>query len=123
MLLQLLCALVSSRQGAMALVEMEDLSSITEIAPSHAIAMDILRHAWLNAMVVVDDTAYLVGRIDGNIQSLVSSFRGTDAVTFLEFLGLLLRQVSSEVSKIIQGIFNEFLTRKQIRSFHQIQNG
>ncbi|KAM0245876.1 hypothetical protein ACHAQJ_010421 [Trichoderma viride] len=97
MLLQLLYYLVSSQEGAMTLVKIDDLSSITEIAPSHATAMDILRHAWLNAMVVVDDTAYIADRIDGNVQSLVSSFRDTDAVTFLEFLGLLLRQVSSEV--------------------------
>lgn len=102
MLLQLLYALVSSQEGAMALVKVEDLSSITEIAPSHAVAMDVLRHAWLNAMVVVDDTSYLADRIDRNVQSLVSSFRGTDAVTFLEFLGLLLRQASPEVSSIIQ---------------------
>ncbi|KAL7798637.1 Neurochondrin domain-containing protein [Trichoderma afarasin] len=97
MLLQVLHALVSSQEGAMALVKVEDLSSITEIAPSHAVAMDILRHAWLNSMVVVDDTSYLAARIDHNVQSLVSSFRGTDAVTFLEFLGLLLRQASSEI--------------------------
>ncbi|RFU72845.1 hypothetical protein TARUN_9419 [Trichoderma arundinaceum] len=97
MLLQLLYALVSSQEGAMAFVKIDDLSSITEIAPSHAIAMDILRHAWLNTMVVIDDASYLADRIDRNVQSLVSSFRGTDAVTFLEFLGLLLRQASSEV--------------------------
>ncbi|KAL6786808.1 Neurochondrin domain-containing protein [Trichoderma sp. SZMC 28012] len=97
MLLQVLHALVSSQEGAMALVKVEDLSSITEIAPSHAVAMDILRHAWLNSMVVVDDASYLADRIDRNVQSLVSSFRGTDAVTFLEFLGLLLRQASSEI--------------------------
>ncbi|KAH6604275.1 hypothetical protein Trco_007721 [Trichoderma cornu-damae] len=97
MLLRLLLVIVSSREGAMALVKMDDLSSMTEVAPSHAVVLDILRHAWLNAMVVVDDTPYLADRIDRNMQSLVSSFRGTDAVTFLEFLGLLLRQASSEV--------------------------
>lgn len=98
MLLQLLYTLVSCQEGAMALVRIDDLSSITEIAPSHAIAMDILLHAWLNAMVVVDDTSYLADHIDRNVQSLVASFRGTDAVTLLEFLGQLLRQASSEVS-------------------------
>ncbi|GFP59468.1 hypothetical protein ACSS6W_010812 [Trichoderma asperelloides] len=97
MLLQLLYTLVSCQEGAMALVRIDDLSSITEIAPSHAIAMDILLRAWLNAMVIVDDTSYLAGHMDRNVQSLVASFRGTDAVTFLEFLGQLLRQASSEV--------------------------
>ncbi|KAL7923563.1 Neurochondrin domain-containing protein [Trichoderma austrokoningii] len=97
MLLQLLYTLVSRQEGAMALVRIDDLSSITEIAPSHAVAMDVLLHAWLNAMVVVDDTSYVANHIDGNVQSLVASFRGTDAVTLLEFLGQLLRQASSEV--------------------------
>lgn len=126
MLLQVLHALVSSQEGAMALVKVEDLSSITEIAPSHAIAMDILRHAWLNAMVVVDDASYLADRIDRNVQSLVSSFRGTDAVTFLEFLGLLLRQASSEVSRIPYSHNVHILIRGEIarfRSSHQIRNG
>lgn len=82
----------------MALVRIDDLSSVTEIAPSHAIAMDILLHAWLNAMIAVDDASYLANHIDRNVQSLVASFRDTDAVTLLEFLGQLLRQASSEVS-------------------------
>lgn len=101
MLLQLLYTLVSCQEGAMALVRIDDLSSITEIAPSHASAMDILLHAWLNAMVAVGDTSYLADHIDRNVQSLVASFRGTDAVTLLEFLGQLLRQASSEVSTTI----------------------
>jgi len=109
MLLQLLYTLVSRQEGAMALVRIDDLSNITEIAPSHAIAMDILLHAWLNAMVAVDDTSYLADHIDRNVQSLVASFRGTDAVTFLEFLGQLLRQASSEVSTIIlEGYYINF---------------
>ncbi|TFB00826.1 hypothetical protein CCMA1212_007300 [Trichoderma ghanense] len=97
MLLLLLFALVSSREGAMELVKMDDLSSLTEIAPSRAIVMDILRHAWLNAMVAVEDTPYLANHIDQNVQSLVSSFKGTDAVTFLEFLGLLFRQANPAI--------------------------
>lgn len=118
MLLQLLYTLVSCQEGAMALVRIDDLSSITEIAPSHAIAMDILLHAWLNSMVVVDDTSYLADHIDRNVQSLVASFRGTDAVTLLEFLGQLLRQASSEVSTTYKRHYINHFTKSSFASGH-----
>ncbi|POR37149.1 Uncharacterized protein TPAR_02679 [Tolypocladium paradoxum] len=97
LLLQLLHTLVSSPGGAQALVRVEDLSTLTETAPTHAIVLDILRFSWLNAMTVVEDNRALSLRIDDTIQSLVSSFTGTDAVTLLEFLGSFLRQADSAI--------------------------
>lgn len=109
----------------MALVRIDDLSSITEIAPSHAVVTDILLHAWLNAMVVADDTSYVADGIDRNVQSLVASFRGTDAVTLLEFLGRLLRQASSEVSTTLYKSHdvNYFTNIACFRSSQQIPSG
>ncbi|PNY24703.1 Uncharacterized protein TCAP_05363 [Tolypocladium capitatum] len=97
LLLQLLHTLVSSPSGAQALVRLEDLSPLTETALTHAIVLDILRFSWLNAMAVVEDKRALSLRIDDTIQSLVSSFTGTDAVTVLEFLGSFLRQADSAI--------------------------
>ncbi|KAH7313345.1 Neurochondrin-domain-containing protein [Stachybotrys elegans] len=91
LLLQLLYTLVSSQEGAKTFTAIEDLSPLTEIAPSHPLVLDILCHAWLNAMVS-QDKSILATRIDNTIQSLVSSFTGTDAVTLLEFIGKFLRQ-------------------------------
>lgn len=99
LLLQLLHTLVSSPNGAQALVRVEDLSPLTETAPTHAIVLDILRFSWLNAMAVVEDKRALSLRIDNTIQSLVSSFTSTDAVTLLEFLGSFLRQADSAVGR------------------------
>ncbi|KAH6890384.1 Neurochondrin-domain-containing protein [Thelonectria olida] len=97
LILQLLHTLVSSQDGASAFTKVDDLSPLTEMAPSHAPVMDILSFAWLNAMTVVEDPASLACQVDSNIQSLVSSFTGTDAVTLLEFIGYFLRNANSTI--------------------------
>lgn len=79
------------------MVKVDDLSPLTEIAPSHAIVLDILCYAWLNSMTVVEDKLALASLVDETIQTLVSSFTSTDAVTLLEFLGTFLRQADSAV--------------------------
>ncbi|KAJ4264801.1 hypothetical protein NW762_005044 [Fusarium torreyae] len=95
LILQLLHTLVSSQDGAKAFVKVEDFSSLTEIAPSHAQVLDIFCFAWLNSTTNVEDPTTLVSQVDATIQSLVSSFTGTDAVTLLEFLGYFLRHANS----------------------------
>ncbi|KAK5989067.1 hypothetical protein PT974_10565 [Cladobotryum mycophilum] len=97
LLLQLLYTLVSSPKGALAFVQVEDLSALTEIAPTHSIVLDILCYAWLNAMTSFENKSDLSKGIDNTIQSLASSFTSTDAVTFLEFLGTFLRRAHPAV--------------------------
>ncbi|KAL2680809.1 hypothetical protein Neosp_008412 [[Neocosmospora] mangrovei] len=97
MILQLLHTLVSSQAGAQAFIKIADISSLTEIAPTHAAVLDILSFAWLNSMTVVEDPSALTTKIDATIQSLVSSFTGTDAVTLLEFLGYFLRNANPSI--------------------------
>ncbi|RGP80256.1 duf1941 family [Fusarium longipes] len=95
LILQLLHTLVSSRQGAQAFVKIQDFSCLTEIAPNHAQVLDILCFAWLNSMTDVEDRTALARQVDSTLQSLVSSFTGTDAVTLLGFLGYFLRHANS----------------------------
>lgn len=121
LLLQLLHTLVSRPEGAAALVEVDDLSSLAEIAPSHAIVLDIFCYAWLNGMTVVQDKLALATRVDGTIQTLVSSFTGTDAVTLLEFLGTFLRQADPAVSSIVFVV--PCSSHMSSRSYPQIPNG
>ncbi|KAG5772783.1 hypothetical protein H9Q72_001186 [Fusarium xylarioides] len=97
LILQLLHTLVSSQQGAQEFIKVEDFSSLTEIAPSHAQVLDVFCFAWLNSMTTIEDPFTLVRQIDDTIQSLVSSFTGTDAVTLLEFLGYFLRHANSSI--------------------------
>jgi hypothetical protein len=97
-LLRLLYTLSSVPQGAKAIIEVEDLSPLTEAAPSSPLVLDIILYAFLNTMGTPEGKQTLVSRVNDTIQSLVSSFKGTDSVTLLEFLGGLLRQVDSSVS-------------------------
>lgn len=100
MLLQLLYTLASTEKGARAIFKVEDLSPLTEIASTNPKALDILRFAFLNTMGSADDIPSLRKRVDETIQSLASSFKGTDAVTFLGFLGSFLRQADPTVCSI-----------------------
>ncbi|RSM04679.1 hypothetical protein CEP52_006652 [Fusarium oligoseptatum] len=97
LILQILHTLVSSQAGAQAFIKIADISSLTEIAPTHAAVLDILSFAWLNSMTVVEDSGALATKVDATIQSLVSSFTGTDAVTLLEFLGYFLRNANPSI--------------------------
>ena len=97
LLLQLIQTLVNSESGAVALLKVDDLSPLTETAPSHALGLEVLRFSWLTAMTSVPDKTGLARQVNKTLQSLVPSFTGTDAVTLLEFLGNFLRQVDSAV--------------------------
>lgn len=99
LLLQLLHTLVCTPEGAKAFVYIEDVSSLSEIAPSHSIVLDIFCFAWLNGMTIVLEKHVLIRQIADTTQSLVSSFSGTDGVTLLEFLGTFLRQADPTVSQ------------------------
>ncbi len=97
MTLQTLVTLVSCPEGASVFNQVDDLSPLTEIAPSHGLALDVLSLAWLNAAAVSEDRVSLRHKIDGTIRALVAAFKGTDAVTLLSFLSYLLRNLDDEV--------------------------
>jgi hypothetical protein len=89
-------SLVSQPEGARVFVSVEDLTTLTEIASSQPLAMEVLLHAWLNAMSG-PDKAGLRSTIEKNVSNLIASFKGTDAVTLLEFLANLLPRLEAEV--------------------------
>ncbi|KAH6624403.1 Neurochondrin-domain-containing protein [Chaetomium sp. MPI-SDFR-AT-0129] len=95
--LETLVSLVSQPEGARAFTAVEDLSPLTEIASSQPLALDVLLYAWLNAMAVVTNKDSLRSKMDSTIGSLVVSFKGTDAVTLLSFLGNLLPKLEAEI--------------------------
>ncbi|RCI13684.1 hypothetical protein L249_7972 [Ophiocordyceps polyrhachis-furcata BCC 54312] len=90
--LQILHTLVSSPKGARVLINCEDVSPLTEDAPSHPLVLEILSFAWLNGMSDSGIRDVLPQKIDGTVRNLASSFTGTDAVTLLQFLGAFLPQ-------------------------------
>lgn len=74
-----------------------DISPLTEVAPAHPEALQVLSFAWLHAQNASQDPPTLRNKIDTTIQQLVASFRGTDGVTLLEFLGSFLHHADPEV--------------------------
>ncbi|KAG6025145.1 hypothetical protein E4U19_003358 [Claviceps sp. Clav32 group G5] len=96
-LLKVLHTLVSIPEGAKAFVEAGDVSSLAEIAPSHAAVLDIFLFAWLNGMASVVEKHVLVLQVASTMQSLVSAFTGTDGVTLVQFVGTFLRQADPTI--------------------------
>ena len=101
--MQTLLTLVSQPSGASALIGLDDLSPLTEIAPSRPIVLDIFSHAcaWLQGQSTdTDEKPKLQAKVDKTIQGLVLSFKGTDGITLLAFLSDLLRRLDPEVSPL-----------------------
>lgn len=98
LVLQTLLTLVSREEGAKEFVVVDDVSALIEIAPSQALALDIILYAYSQSAAFTEDTASMRSKVDAIVRSLVASFKGTDAVILLTFLAELLRRLSPEVS-------------------------
>ncbi|KAA8632084.1 hypothetical protein SMACR_02207 [Sordaria macrospora] len=97
LVLETLSSLVTTPDGARAFISLEDASTLIEIAPSHPLVLDIFFYAWLNVMTSTQEKNLLRTKIDTTITALVSSFKGTDAVTLLDFLANLLSRLEPQV--------------------------
>lgn len=97
LLIQLLYTLVNSKNGADRFIAVEDTTPLTEIATTHAMVFDVFSRAWLNCMAAGTNAIGISQRMDKVIQALAVSFKGTDAVTYLAFLGAFLSQADPEV--------------------------
>ncbi|KAJ4395352.1 hypothetical protein N0V85_006579 [Neurospora sp. IMI 360204] len=101
LVLETLSTLVTTPEGARAFIALDDVTTLIEIAPSHPLVLDIFFYAWLNAMSSSvsssEDKDLLRTKIDHTITALVSSFKGTDAVTLLDFLANLLPRLEPQV--------------------------
>ncbi|OLN81786.1 Uncharacterized protein C16C4.02c [Colletotrichum chlorophyti] len=91
LIIHTILTLVVFPEGAKAFYDIDDVSPLVEIAPSNPSILDIFAFAWINCMDVAEDRTALRANIDCTIQALVSSFKGTDGVTLLDFLGKFLR--------------------------------
>lgn len=78
-------------------MNIEDPSPLTEVAPAHPESLQVLSFAWLHAQNSSQDPVALRNRIDATVQKLVGSFKGTDGVTLLEFLGSFLHHADPKV--------------------------
>jgi hypothetical protein len=97
LILKTLLTLVSSSSSACtALVEAEDWSPLIEIAPKQPLVLSIFTWSWINGKP--ENPVATRGKIDSTIAALIASYKGTDAVTFLDFVGKVLSRLNHYVS-------------------------
>jgi hypothetical protein len=96
--LQTLLIIVSQPEGALELLHVQDLSPLVEIASDYPLVLQIINYTWLNASTVSAELQTIRRNIDSIIPLLVVVFKGTDAVTLINFLGRLLPKLEPEVS-------------------------
>lgn len=90
--------ITSQPEGASENLKIEDLSPLTEIAAQHSLALDILSFTWTNAATIPAEVEKVRKSIDELMPVLQNVFKGTDAVTFLSFVGNFLPRLVPEVS-------------------------
>lgn len=92
----LLVLVSSSSRGSTALSAVEDYSPLVEAAPTQPLALSILAWAWTNCEPA--DAKLTAAKVDTTISALCASYKGTDAVTLLDFLSKLLSRLNTQVS-------------------------
>ncbi|KAL8285172.1 hypothetical protein RB597_002325 [Gaeumannomyces tritici] len=97
LILQALVVLVSYAEGAQAFVQLQDISSLIENAPSQPLALEVLSHAFLASVATTQDKKALSLRIEHMVSSLIATYTGTDAVTLLAFLADFLRRLDKDL--------------------------
>ncbi|PBP27311.1 DUF1941 family protein [Diplocarpon rosae] len=96
LILQTLLTIVSQPDGASEILALEDLSPLIEITNQYPLALEIFEYSWTNASTVNAKVQTVRRSIDQVIPKLILNFRGTDAVTFIAFLGNTLVKLESE---------------------------
>jgi len=101
MILQTVLTIVSQRSGALEFMKIEDVSPLTEIAPQQSLVLDIFSLTWSNVSTEASELPVLQNTINRVMPMLLVGFERTDAVTFLAFIGEILRKIRSEVCLLV----------------------
>ncbi|KAI1457227.1 DUF1941-domain-containing protein [Annulohypoxylon moriforme] len=101
-ILETLLIIISVPKGAkiFANLEVDDWTSLIEVAPEHSHVLTIFIWAWEKGTVDLQDENAKVlmrAKIDSGVQSFVSSFIGTDATSLLEFISHILRNLDEKL--------------------------
>jgi hypothetical protein len=102
-IVETLTSLVALSDGAARFVrlELDDWTPLAEIAPEYPHVLTIFTWAWERGLSALGDANLkkdIKTKVDKGIQSLVSSFIGTDATSLLEFVSHVLRNLDADVS-------------------------
>ncbi|KAI1212419.1 DUF1941-domain-containing protein [Annulohypoxylon truncatum] len=101
-IIETLLTLITVPDGAksFANLEVDDWTSLIEIAPEHSHVLTIFIWAWEKGTLGIEDEnakALMRAKINSGIQSFVSSFIGTDATSLLEFVSHILRNLDENL--------------------------
>ncbi|KAI2463004.1 DUF1941-domain-containing protein [Annulohypoxylon bovei var. microspora] len=101
-IIETLLTLITIPEGAKRFVDLEvdDWTPLIEVAPENSHVLSIFIWAWEKGTISIEDEkarALMRANIDSGIQSLVSSFIGTDATSLLEFISHVLRNLDENL--------------------------
>jgi hypothetical protein len=106
----------------MELLHIQDLSPLIELASQDSLVLEIISYTWLNASIIPAEIQAVQENIDNIVPSLLVVFKGTDGVTFLNFLGDLIPKLEPDVSSLASSpIIILVLTNS--RPFQETLNG
>ena len=93
-----------------------------ELASQDPLVLEIFNYTWLNASLIPAEIQAVQESINNIVPSLVVVFKGTDGVTFLNFLGDLIPKLEPDVSSLTSfPIIIRVLTKS--RPFQKILSG
>jgi hypothetical protein len=90
--------IVSQPEGAIELLNVQDTSPLIEIASQYPLVLDVIKYTWLNASSLPGETQAVLENVDKIVPNLLVVFKGTDGVTFINFLGDCLPKLEPGVS-------------------------
>ncbi|KAK8124781.1 uncharacterized protein PG998_000540 [Apiospora kogelbergensis] len=96
-ILKTLLTLVSKPEGGRAFSAAQDWTPLIEIAPKQPYALAIISWSWLHTASNTKDRSSLRDRIDQTISALIASYKGTDAVTLLDFIDKALGRLDDDL--------------------------
>ncbi|PVH82390.1 DUF1941-domain-containing protein [Cadophora sp. DSE1049] len=96
LILQTILTIVSQPEGALEILAVQDLSPLIEISNQQPLVLDIFSFSWTNASTVTAEVEAVRKSINQVIPAMIVNFKGTDAVTFITFVGNMLPKLEPD---------------------------
>ncbi|ELR04309.1 hypothetical protein GMDG_06698 [Pseudogymnoascus destructans 20631-21] len=97
LVLQTLLTLASCTIGASQILQVKDVTPLTELATQQPLVLDVIGLSWSNASTAKSNQNIVSSSIDDIMPKLIVAFKDTDAVTLLAFTADTFSKVPPEV--------------------------
>jgi hypothetical protein len=88
----------SQPEGALELLSLPDLAPLIQMATEYPLVLEIINYAWIALSATGTEVQTIRESIEKIMPALVTTFKDTDAVTLINFVGNLLPKLEFEVS-------------------------